>query len=132
MCDTKNEAEATLNKDYVDNQFNQLTLSDMYKCKMQVRGGVGGVTSWMDITNEQAKAIHAILAGDRVLGHDPSRQIAVRWHIDDVLGERPHLTQEQAMGVLAMADKNHDATIGINWDVLKYWADDLYPEDVHQ
>ncbi len=49
--------------------------------------------------------------------------ISITWHIEDVLHENPDLTDLQARQVLARAKRNHDATIGINWDVLAYHAE---------
>jgi len=57
------------------------------------------------------------------------RQIAIIWDLDDVLSIREDLTDEQAMQVLQEAKKNHDANVGISWDMLDYWADQLFPED---
>jgi hypothetical protein len=62
--------------------------------------------------------IHEILAR--------SRQIADIWGIEDVQSVRPDLTEEQAWNVLQAAEKQHDANIGINWDVLDCHADMLY------
>lgn len=59
--------------------------------------------------------IHAVLA--------KRRQIAVIWSIEDVQEIRPDLTDEQAWVVLQAACRYHDATIGINWDVLGCHAD---------
>ena len=53
-------------------------------------------------------------------------QIAAIWCVEDVLEIRPDLTKEQAMDVLRKAEKHHDATIGINWDVLHCHADWLF------
>lgn len=53
-------------------------------------------------------------------------QIAITWHTEDVLNARPDLTEKQAMDVLLMIEKNHDATIGINWDVIAWVADELW------
>jgi hypothetical protein len=61
---------------------------------------------------------HAILAA--------RRQIAAGWSIEDVQEIRPDLTDEQARKVLQAVERNHDATIGINWDVLQYHADKLF------
>jgi hypothetical protein len=41
------------------------------------------------------------------------------WHIDDVLSIDPTLSRDRARLVLQMAMDNHDASIGINWAVLK-------------
>lgn len=54
--------------------------------------------------------------------------INCRWHVDDVLDVREDLTREQAKEVLHKVGGNHDAEIGINWDVIEAWADNLYPD----
>ena len=54
--------------------------------------------------------------------------IAIVWHIDDVLEVRPDLSREQAFQVLKQAKDNHDANIGINWDVLTDCAESLFAE----
>jgi hypothetical protein len=38
------------------------------------------------------------------------------------------LTREQALEVLHNLDHNHDATIGINWEVIYYNAEWMYPK----
>ena len=43
------------------------------------------------------------------------------WHTDDVLSLNPKLSRDFARLVLQMAMDNHDATIGINWEVLKIY-----------
>ena len=45
------------------------------------------------------------------------------WHIDDVLSLNPQLSRDFARLVLQMAMDNHDATIGINWEVLQIYID---------
>ncbi len=57
----------------------------------------------------------------------PADEIAIVWRIDDVKEVRPDLTDEQCRAVLRQADESHDATIGINWEVLETHADDLFP-----
>lgn len=52
-------------------------------------------------------------------------EIAIYWHIDDVQEVAPDLTDDQAREVLRRAKHYHDATIGINWDVLACHADDV-------
>ena len=51
------------------------------------------------------------------------------WSKEDVLEIRPDLTEEQAGDVLAAANHRHDATIGINWDILQFHADWLFPPE---
>lgn len=63
--------------------------------------------------------------------------ISITWTIDDVKevdadrcdpsGEDP-LTDDECRKVLWLADQNHDANIGINWDVLEVWIDQLRAE----
>lgn len=55
--------------------------------------------------------------------------IAVEWCVEDVQSIRPDLTDEQAGAVLQAADRCHNAEVGINWDVLRFHADDLFPEE---
>ena len=59
---------------------------------------------------------------------NPSETINIRWSFEDVLSIREDLTDEQAMFVLEAVDDNHDASIGVNWNVIECMADDMYPE----
>lgn len=45
------------------------------------------------------------------------------WHVDDVLSINSDLSRDLARLVLQMAMDNHDATIGINWEVLQIYID---------
>ena len=50
-------------------------------------------------------------------------KIADIWHLDDIIhsAKETHeieLTREQAENVLESLDRSHDASIGINWDVI--------------
>jgi hypothetical protein len=57
------------------------------------------------------------------------RSITITWDTSDVQEVRPDLTDDQAWEVLCLAKAEHDANIGINWDILDYWAAYLYPVD---
>lgn len=54
-------------------------------------------------------------------------QIASRWHIDDVIGRarerKIRVSSAQAKDILGNIERKHDATIGINWDVIDSWID---------
>lgn len=52
-------------------------------------------------------------------------EIKISWHIDDVKSIAEDLTDQECREVLNLAKHNHDATIGINWDVLEVWADEV-------
>jgi hypothetical protein len=54
--------------------------------------------------------------------------IASLWHTADVQELRPDLTSEQSLEVLEQCMRKHDAEIGINWDVIRCHADDLFPK----
>jgi hypothetical protein len=49
------------------------------------------------------------------------------WHIEDVQNVRPDLDEDQCIHVLEIMGSNFDANDGINWDVIRYTADNLYP-----
>jgi hypothetical protein len=67
---------------------------------------------WEDISIETVIEHIQMLEG----GQDVYSKI---WHVDDVLSIDPTLSRDLARLVLQMAMDNHDASIGINWDVLK-------------
>jgi len=54
-------------------------------------------------------------------------EIAIIWSVEDVMMECDWLTKDQALEVLHDIDHNHDATIGINWEVINYNAQWRYP-----
>lgn len=56
-----------------------------------------------------------------------NKQILLVWSIKDVQGVRPDLTDEQAIEVLKRVRAKHDMVIGVNWDTLATWVDELYP-----
>lgn len=58
------------------------------------------------------------------------RVLEVPWHIDDVHNIREDLTAEQCAEVLEAVGDNHDAEVGVNWDVISWYAEDLFPEEV--
>jgi hypothetical protein len=67
---------------------------------------------WDNIDASTAIANIQILEG----GNDTFYKI---WHTDDVLSLNPQLSRDFARLVLQMAMDNHDAIIGINWEVLQ-------------
>ena len=55
-------------------------------------------------------------------------QIAIIWSLEDVLMVCDWLTEEQGIDVLHDLEHSHDATIGINWEVIRDSAETKYPE----
>lgn len=55
--------------------------------------------------------------------------IAEWWHIDDVASQAESmgetLTEDECRDVLAMVMRKHDCNIGINWDFIDYWIEDV-------
>ena len=61
------------------------------------------------------------------INYNPNTQIALIWCVSDVQTVRPDLDDEEAFIVLTHVERKHDPDQGVNWDILKIWADDLYP-----
>ena len=62
------------------------------------------------------------------------RSISIEWEVDDIhqqlenRDEGVKLSDAECMEILEAAKDNHDATIGINWDVLDYHIDAFLSE----
>lgn len=52
-------------------------------------------------------------------------EISISWCVADVQSIAKDLTDYECRQVLALAKHNHDATIGISWDTLQVWADEV-------
>ena len=57
------------------------------------------------------------------------QRLIITWSVEDVYHIRYDLTFEQAKKVLENAGRKHDSEIGINWGILEYWANELYPKN---
>jgi len=63
--------------------------------------------------------------------HFDPEWIASWWHISDVHScangwgddDAHEITDDEAAEVLRLAEKHHNAELGINWDVLDNWID---------
>ena len=75
------------------------------------------------------QAVQAVNTLDQFELVDKRVAMAIVWQIDDVLSVRPDLTEEQAAEVLGAVESGHDASIGISWDTLEIYADQLFPEE---
>ena len=53
-------------------------------------------------------------------------KISIVWSTEDVLCVRPDLNKEEARKVLYELDHSHDATIGINWEVIDIIAEGMF------
>ena len=51
--------------------------------------------------------------------------LASFWSIEDVKEVAPDLSDDECRDVLERVESNHDAGIGINWDVLRFHAEQV-------
>ena len=47
------------------------------------------------------------------------------WCVEDVKSIASDLTDDECRQVLSLAKESHDATVGVNWDVLEVWASEV-------
>ena len=55
-------------------------------------------------------------------------EIAIVWSAEDVKQECEWLTDDESCDVLNAIEHRHDACIGINWEVIYYTAEQMYPK----
>lgn len=93
---------------------------------------LNGFKSWHQMSGSSGAAIAAVtepavtsvqLGDNPLLRFDPKRQVAILWSIEDVQAVRPDLTDDEAMEVLQVARRKHDAEEGITWATLGAHAD---------
>ncbi len=58
-----------------------------------------------------------------------TKEIYVSWNDEDVLSIASKLTEQQVSDVLEYVDDNHDADVGINWEVLREAVIKLFGPD---
>lgn len=61
---------------------------------------------------------------------EPVKEVAFHWCADDIKGRAKergifNLTDKMAGDVLVALKNNHDASIGVNWDVIDIWTDNV-------
>ena len=91
----------------------ELSADDSYIIQEVTQGKAG--EHWEDIGIETVIEHIQMLEG----GNDTFAKI---WHVNDVLSINSTLSREQARLVLTIAVDNHDANIGINWEVLQEYV----------
>lgn len=55
--------------------------------------------------------------------------LMVMWHKEDVGEVRPDLTDKQCVQVMRIIKERHDASVGVNRDVIYDTADTLFPKE---
>jgi hypothetical protein len=89
----------------------------MYETKED--GSEGYVEAAQDQFNEMNDLWEDIIMKSEV--KIPSARI--NWYKSDIESLGYKCTDEQAEEVLYLAENNHDATVGINWEVLEEWCE---------
>lgn len=57
-------------------------------------------------------------------------EIRIIWHIDDVRrASDDRLNDDECRDVLQYLLDEHDASIGINWEVIEFAIEELFPKD---
>lgn len=56
-----------------------------------------------------------------------AERISITWYVEDILLKCPVLNRKEAIEVLRALKCTHDASIGINWDVIESVAQTCYP-----
>lgn len=54
-----------------------------------------------------------------------AKSISITWHVADVLSLDDTLTEAQAECVLDLVQKYHNAEIGVNWEVLESYIEEV-------
>lgn len=75
---------------------------------------LNGIATWE--TQQLQRALETIRR--ELHNRTDADSITILWQVDDVQAQRPDLTTAQCRQVLKALDHYHDATIGINWDVI--------------
>jgi hypothetical protein len=63
---------------------------------------------------------------DTAQSRDADQEISISWSTEDVQSVRPDLSDDQAWQVLQAVEHDHDANIGVNWNVLECHAKWLF------
>ena len=52
----------------------------------------------------------------------------ITWYAEDIKSQCDTLTDKQIGDVLSLIENNHDATIGVNWEVINYYIEKVTKE----
>lgn len=75
-----------------------------------------------------------------VLDFDPDTTIVTSWNIEDInvyiedheIENADILTKKDKFQILENIDHRHDASIGINWDVIEFHIEDFIDKKIHE
>jgi hypothetical protein len=98
-------------------EANGVDPKSMYETKED--GSEGYVEEAQNHFNEMNDLWEEIIMGSEV--KIPSARIS--WYKKDIESLGYECTDEQAEEILELAESKHDASIGINWEVLEEWCE---------
>jgi hypothetical protein len=104
--------------------LNQNTLQAMAEA-LEMRGGLAELTPEQRYQNEYAaKLVQQLIDGDTIASLWTVEDVYSLTYDDDFMfeaGKEPSdISLADARRTLKAAEEDHDATIGINWDVLRF------------
>ena len=53
----------------------------------------------------------------------------ITWYAEDIKNQCDTLTDKQIESVLYLIENDHDATVGVNWEVIDYYIDIVTKEE---
>jgi hypothetical protein len=113
------EFACQLAHDELKRKFTSNGIFQKEKVYVEVDGDVQYTEEAQDIFNRLYNWHEAI-----IISYQTSTPVAqVRWYKSDIESLGYKCTDEQAEEVLYLAENNHDATVGINWEVLEEWCE---------
>ena len=89
---------------------------------------------WLFISDPELPKDYVIKQAAECMGQVWQDKIAIVWDVDDVLtmahpgDAKEWMTKDEAVQILCYAANKHDASLGITWDTLDYYVQDLKSE----
>lgn len=82
-----------------------------------------GSTGYVDVAQDQFNELHDMWEGIIMESEVKIPSATVRWYKADIESLGYQCTDEQAEEILELAESKHDASVGINWEVLEEWCE---------
>jgi len=86
---------------------------------------------WLFISDPELPKDYVIKQAAECMGQVWQDKVAIVWSVSDVLslahpGDGDEwMTEDEAVQILCKAANKHDASLGITWDTLDYYVQDL-------
>ena len=86
---------------------------------------------WLFTSEPELPKEYVIEQAIECMGEEWQNKIAVTWGVGDVLeqahpGDAPEwMTEDEAVAILCKAANRYDPTLGITWDIIEYYVEEL-------